>query len=526
MKRSSVIWRLLWAAILIPLLVIGQEKFSAAKLKKIDAYAARAGEDWRVPGFAMAIVKDDAITFAKGYGLRELGKPEPVNEHTLFAIASNSKAFTAAALAILVDEGKIKWDDPVTKHLPSFQLYDPYVTRELTVRDLLCHRSGLATFAGDLLWYMTTYSRDEIFQRMRYLKPTTSFRTTFGYQNLMLLAAGQIIPAVTGKSWDDFIKERFFAPLGMVRSNTGITAFKPGDNVATPHNEVDDRIHVIHYVNVDNLAAGGGINSSVAEVAQWLRLQLGRGMFQGKEIFSAARSREMWTAHTAIPIGEQSEKLNPTTHFQAYGLGWFMMDYHGRKVLNHGGGLDGMTSQTGMMPEENLGVVVLTNSETPLSSILMRKVFDVFLGVPKRDWSAESLERAKKAKAAQHAAAEKIEQERDKEAKPSLALSGYAGAYSGEMYGDATIAEENGKLVLRLLPAPDFVGDLEHWHYDTFRLKWRSSVVYPFPKGFVTFTLNAQGHVDEMKIDVPNNDFDFKELEFKRKPETVGTNGR
>lgn len=443
MRRFPAVARLLltWLCV-VPFLLPAQSKVSQAHLKEIDAYAAKAGQDWRVPGFALAIVKDDAVVFARGYGVRELGKPEPVNEHTLFAIASNTKAFTAAALAILVDEGKIKWEDPVIKHLPGFQLYDAYVTREMQVRDLLCHRSGLATFGGDLLWYMTTYSRDEILRRVRHLKPVTSFRTSYGYQNLMFLAAGQIIPAVTGKSWDDYIREKFFAPLGMSRSNTSIAAFEAGGNVATPHNEVDGKINVIRYVNVDNLAPGGGINSSAVEVAQWLRLQLGRSRYQGKEIFSAARAREMWTAHTSIPIGEQSERLNPTTHFQAYGLGWFMMDYHGRKVLNHGGGLDGMTSQTGMIPEENLGVVVLTNSETPLSSILMRKVFDVFLGAPRRDWSAESLERANKAKEARRAAAEKIEQERAQQTKPSLALAGYAGVYSSEMYGDARVDEE------------------------------------------------------------------------------------
>ena len=340
MKRFFAVLRVTLAALgLVPLLLLAQNKAFEARLKEIDAYAAKAGQDWRVPGFAVAIVKDDAVIFAKGYGVRELGKPEPVDEHTLFAIASNSKAVTAAALAILVDQGKIQWDDPATKYLPGFQLYDPYVTREITVRDLLCHRSGLATFGGDLLWYMTTYSRDEILRRVRYLKPVTSFRTTYGYQNLMFLAAGQIIPAVTGKSWDDFVREKFFMPLGMSRSTTSIAGFMPGGNVATPHNEVEGKINVIHYVNVDNLAPAGAINSCVADMAQWLRLQLGRGTYQGKEIFSKDRSREMWTAQTSIPIGAQAEKLNPTTHFQAYGLGWFMMDHHGRKVLNHGGGV-------------------------------------------------------------------------------------------------------------------------------------------------------------------------------------------
>jgi CubicO group peptidase (beta-lactamase class C family) len=486
------------------------------RLKAIDEYAAKAMADWHVPGFAMAIVKDDAVIFAKGYGVRKLNETTPVDEHTLFAIASNTKAFTAAALAILVDEGKIKWDDPVTKYLPGFQLYDPYVTRELTIRDLISHRSGLATFGGDLLWYDTTYNRDEILRRIRYLKPTSSFRSKYGYQNIMFLAAGQVVAAASGKSWDEFIRERFLLPLGMTTTTTSINAFKPTGNIASPHNELDGRLRVVRYSNVDGVGPAAALNSNVAEMAQWLRLQLGRGKYQGRQFFSPAVAREMWQPQTIIPISEAAERFNPTRHFYTYGLGWFLSDYQGHKVASHGGGLDGMISQVAMMPEENLGVVVLSNSETSLPSIMVNKVFDTFLGVPKRDWSAELLARTQQAKIASAEEEKKLEDKRAKETKPSLALQQYAGTYTGEMYGDARIAEEQGRLVLRLAPAPNFVGDLEHWQYDTFRVKWRDSVSYPFPRGFVTFTLNAQGKVDEMKIDVPNPDFDFKELQFRR----------
>jgi CubicO group peptidase (beta-lactamase class C family) len=487
-----------------------------ARLREIDEYAARALQDWRVPGMAMAIVKDDRVIWAQGYGVRELNKPEKVDAETLFAIASNSKAFTAAALAILVDEGKLKWDDPATKHLPGFELYDPYATREITVRDLISHRSGLATFGGDLLWYETTYSRDEVLRRIRHLKPASSFRSRYGYQNVMFLAAGEIVENLTGKTWDEFVRERFFAPLGMKHTNTSITAFKPGANVAAPHNEKGGALHAITYANVDNVGPAASINSCVADLAEWMRLQLGRGSYAGKRIFSAAASWEMWQPNIAIPISEAAAKHNPTRHFQTYGLGWFLSDYHGRKVVSHGGGLDGMISQTALMPEENLGVVVLTNSETPLASLLVNKVFDVYLGVPKRDWSAEALERAKQAKEAAKAEEAKVEAARVKDTKPSLALEKYAGTYSGALYGDAKVTSEGGKLVLRLAPAPNFVGDLEHWHYDTFRLTWRESVRYPFPRGTVTFTLNARGEIDKMMIDCPNPDFDFKELDFSR----------
>jgi CubicO group peptidase (beta-lactamase class C family) len=340
----------------------------------------------------------------------------------------------------------------------------------------------------------------------------------------MFVAAGQVVAAVAGKSWDEFIRERFFIPLEMVSSNTSITAFKSAGNVATPHNEMEGKIRVIKYSNVDGAGPAASINSSVADLANWIRLQLGRGTYKGKRIFSPAVSREMWSPHTVIPISEGAERFNPTQHFNSYGLGWFLNDYHGRKVVSHGGGLDGMISRVAMMPEENLGVVILTNSETALSNILSSKVFDVFLGVPKRDWNAELLARAKRAEQSAKAEEAKLEQERASGTNPSLALDKYSGSYAGNMYGEAKITNENGKLVLRLVPAPNFVGDLEHWQYDTFRVKWRDSVSYPFPKGFVTFILNARGQVDEMKIDVANPDFDFTELEFKRAKE--GRNSR
>ncbi len=514
--------RLVLLLVLLTLAPHARAQTIEARLKEIDDYATKAGRDWNVPGFAIAIVKDDRVVFAKGYGVRELGKPAPVDDKTLFAIASNTKAFTAAALAILVDEGKVRWDDPVTKYLPEFQLYDPYVTREMTLRDLLSHRSGLATFGGDLLWYETGYDRKEILRRIRYLKPTYSFRSRYGYQNIMFLAAGEVVAAVTGKSWDEFVRERFFVPLGMTTTQTSVRNFKPTDNVATPHNEGGGRLHVIRYGVVDQAGGAAAINSNVSELAQWLRLQLGRGTYEGKQLFSPKAAREMWTPHTIIPISEQAEKLNPTRHFNTYGLGWFLSDYHGRKVASHGGGLDGMISQVALMPEESLGVVVLSNSETGLPSLMVNKIFDVFLGVAPRDWSAEALARAKAAKDAEKGEEQKLEAGRAKDTKPSLALEKYAGTYTGALYGDAKVALEDGRLVLRLAPAPNFVGDLEHWQYDTFRVKWRDTIVYPFPKGFVTFTLDARGRVDEMKLDVPNPDFDFKELEFKRAQEAMG----
>jgi CubicO group peptidase (beta-lactamase class C family) len=513
MKRKFILLQLLFIFLFLPAFVFAQSLDE--KLREIDAYAEKVRADWNVPGLSIAIVKDDKVVFAKGYGVRELGKTDKVDENTLFAIASNSKAFTTASLAILVDEKKLSWDDKVSKYLPEFQMSSPFVASELTIRDLVSHRSGLDTFSGDLLWYETTYSTDEILRRVRFLKPKSSFRSQFGYQNLMFMAAGKVIEKVSGKSWAQFVSERILTPLGMSRTTASVRDLK--DNYAMPHNESGGKLRALPLGIVDNAHGAAGLNSSAADVAKWLRLQLGRGKFEGKQIYSEPRAGEMWSANTILPVNPFPAKDAPTKLFSAYGLGWFLNDYRGKKVVSHGGGLDGMISQTAMMPEENLGLVVLTNSETSVNTIMQNKIFDVFLDVtPKRDWSAERLERSKQTKAREAEDAKKIDAARVPNTKPSLALSAYAGTYTDELYGDATVTEENGKLVMRFVQSPNFVADLEHWHYDTFQIKWRASVAYNFSRGFVTFTIDKNGKTDEMKVDQPNNDFWFYELKFHR----------
>lgn len=484
------------------------------KLKEIDAYAQTVMADWKGPGMAIAVVKDDKVVFQKGYGVRQLGKPEPVDENTDFAIASNTKAFTAAALATLVDEKKLTWDDKVSKYLPDFQMYDPWVTSELTIRDLVSHRVGLDTFSGDLLWYETTYPEDEVLRRVHFLKPVSSFRTRYGYQNLMFIAAGRVLEKVSGKSWCDFVTERILSPLGM--KNTTCTVRNLPENTAWPHNESGGSLRVLNRGNVDGAMAAAGLNSSVADLSKWVRTQLGRGKFDGKQIFSEQQSWQMWQPNIMLPISEAASKNNPTRHFNAYGMGWFMYDYHGRKILNHSGGLDGFLSYTVLIPEENAGFVVLTNNESPSFTIMMNKMRDVLVDAPKRDWNAEAKTQVAANRTADAEAAKKVDAARAANTKPTLPLSAYAGTYSDRMYGDVTVAEENGRLVMRFQPSPNFVADLEHWHYDTFQIKWRPSVAYNFPRGFVTFTIDKNGKTDEMKIDQPNNDFWFYELAPRR----------
>jgi CubicO group peptidase (beta-lactamase class C family) len=488
-----------------------------AELAEIDTYLAASLKAFDAPGCAIAIVKNDSVIFMKGYGVRTLGKPASVTPQTIFAIASNTKAFCATTLGMLADAKKLSLDDKVQTHLPGFKLYDDYASREMTLRDLLAHRSGLATFGADLLWYETTTTTPDVLRRLRYLKPTSSFRSQFGYQNLMFLTAGEVVATIEGKPWSAVVKEKIFTPLGMNRTTTSISEFRDGDDIASPHNDNGGNLHPIPYSNADGIGSAGNINSSAEDMAKWIRLHLGRGTVDGKEFFSRRVAQQLWQLHTPIPLGERAERNIPSRHFYGYGLGFFLWDYLGKKVVEHAGGLDGMISQVAMLPEEKLGVVILTNSESALASAMMYKVIDVFLAAPRRDWTKEILDSKRRNDRFTDSIRTVRLNARIKNTKPSLALSGYAGTFGSEFYGDTQVALENGKLVLRLLPAPKFVADLEHWHYDTFRVIWRKSVSYSFPLGFATFTLDADGKPLDLKLDIPNNDFNFDELELKRK---------
>ncbi len=480
-----------------------------APLPGFDDYVNKALKDWEVPGAAIAIVKDDKIIFAKGYGVRELGKPEPVTERTLFAIGSSSKAFTAAAVAMLVDDARVKWDDPVTKYLAGFELYDAYASQQMTLRDLLCHRSGLER--GDLLWYGSSLERDEIIRRVRFLKPSWSFRSHFGYQNIMYLTAGQVVAAVSGQSWDDFIKARIFTPLGMKESSTSISALKSQSNVAVPHARIDDKVQAIPWRNIDNIAPAGSINSSVMDMAQWVRLQLGEGSYEGKRLISSGAVKEMHKPHTIINNEPPMNLMAQDAHFFAYGLGWFLHDYHGRKIVEHGGNIDGMSALVSMVPEEKFGLVILTNMNgSSLREALEYRIIDAFLRQPPKDWSAQLLKTMKAFEAQGKEAEKKQIEGRAKDTRPSLALDKYAGTYQNEMYGDLKLTVEDGHLVARY--GQTFAGDLEHWHYDTFQAKWRNRML---GKGMLSFTLNPQGQVAEVKVDALG---DFKRAPEKAEP--------
>ena len=489
---------------------------SAVDVQALDAYFANAQREWGVPGMAVAIVKDGEVVLAKGYGVRDMNDGGEVDADTMFAIASNSKAFTSAALAMLVDEGKMSWSDPVKKYLPDFQVYDPFVSAEMRVYDLLSHRSGLGSFSGDLLWYASDYSADEVLRRARYLPQAGPFRASYGYSNLMFIAAGQLIPAVTGQSWSEFVRERIFEPLGMDRTVASTGDLGRFDNVATPHAEPEGELRTYPWRGWDAAAAAGGIISSATDMARWMTLQLNRGQANGDRLFSEDASRTMWTPLTSMAVSAGSEMRYPSTHFRAYGMGWSLMDYLGRRIVSHGGAYDGMYSRVVLVPEEDLGLVILTNSTTGISTALMYRFLDAYLGGQERDWAGDNIAVEKLGKSAFVDRQEKILEGRVEGTQPSLALQSYAGTYGGPMYGDATVTVENGGLVVQFLPSPELIGDLKHLHYDTFVVEWRNDFPW-FGIGTVLFVLDAAGEVAEMKVEVPNDDFWFFELEFKRK---------
>lgn len=516
MKRRAVCWSVPCSLLLIWAGRSAWAQTAAPHQAEIESYALQVMQDWNVPGLSVAVVQDGQTVLARGFGVRELGIEGAVDENTLFAVASNSKAFTTACLAILVDEGKLAWDDPAAKHLPELRLHDPLASAGLTVRDLVCHRCGLETFSGDLLWYETHYSADEVLSRVLHLRPKHGFRAQYGYQNLMFIAAARIVEKLSGQTWGAFVRQRILDPLQMTRTTTTVT--EPRENVASPHNESGGSMRALPQGNVDNAFGACGLNSSAAELARWLQLQLGEGEFAGQRIFSAAQAWQMTQAQIAIPVSREASLRIPSRHFNSYGLGWFLSDYQGRKVVSHSGGLDGMISQTAFLPEAGLGIVVLTNSESPASQILRDRIIDLYLNVePKRDWNAEALERKAKADVAEAEAIQKADAARVSGSAPTLPLASYAGVYSCDLYGDVQVTQEGGQLVLRMLPAAAFVADLEHWHFNTFRLKWRPSVKYNFPRGFVTFSVNGAGKTDRLEMDQPNNDFWFHELDLRRK---------
>lgn len=495
-----------------------------ADLRDFDAYVESVREQFDVPGIAVAIVKDGRIVLERGYGVRKLGEPAKVDAHTQFAIASNTKAFTAASISILADEGKLKLDDRVIDHLPWFRMSDAYITREMRVRDLLSHRSGLSLGAGDLLfWPATSYSTREVAERLRDVPIKGEFRAQYAYDNILFGVAQLVIEQASGMSYEQFLRTRIFAPLGMGETRFNADAIKPGDNVATGHAKFDFKdLRPVPTLTWSNVSGAGGIYSSVHDLSKWMRMQLDGGVISGEgedaqRLFSAKRQKEMWSVLTPMPISEPSvpELAATRPNFLGYGEGWVLTDYRGSKLVYHTGGWPGMVSRLTLVPEKKLGVIVLTSQEvgSAFNAITMR-VLDAYLGAPKTDWVAAYAASVAKAQGKADDSWKKHVDARDAKSKPSLPLQDYAGTYRDPWYGDVVVSANGKGLQMQFSKTAQLLGDLEHWQHDSFIVRWRDRGLNA--DAFVTFSLDQDGEIIGARMEpvspLTDFSFDFQDL--------------
>ncbi len=449
----------------------------ASDAAALDAYIARAARDWHVPGLAVAVVVGDSVVLAKGYGVRRLGEAAPVDEHTRFAIGSTTKAMTAVALGMLVDEGKVRWDDPVVTYLPAFRLADPYVTRAVTVRDLLTHRTGLGN--ADLLWSDADYPAEEIVRRVGTLAPAYPFRSGFVYQNIMYAVAGDVVRAASGMPWETFLRTRIWTPLGMTETEPTVAAIAGKPNVASPHATSGDTVRVIPNGSADAVKAAGSVWSSVSDMARWTRFLLDSGRVGGRRLLGEATFREIFSPQTIAPTATYPATTLARPHFFTYGFGWFLEDYRGQPVAMHTGSIDGMSAIIGLLPERRVGVYVLANRDhAEVRHALMYTVFDRYGapptagagGTPARDWSADLQKLFAGLDADARTTRRRQEERRTPNARPSLALDRYAGTYADSTFGSVVVTAAGG--ALRLTYGGKRAGTLEPWEYDTFRARW------------------------------------------------------
>jgi CubicO group peptidase (beta-lactamase class C family) len=501
-------------ALALPLLA------AAAPPADFDARVGAILKASETPGATIAIVENGEVTLARGYGTRKLGEPAAVGDDTLFQIGSTTKAFTATALALLVEEGKIGWDDRVIDRLPGFRMYDPWVTREITIRDLLVHRSGLGRGQGDLMFVPSTeISRADLVRRIRFLKPATSFRSGFAYDNVLYAVAGQVVEAVSGQTWEDFVEARIFAPLGMKSSVTNDVDRLSREDRAFPHGRLGELRGVGSQETFDekrvalgaNVGPAGAIAAGANDLARWLTVQLASGQVPGteKRLFSAENAREMWQPVVPVPATPFPLALaDAVPQFRGYALGWMVQDYRGHKIIQHGGGTQGFRAVVVLIPEKNTGFAIVNNSEdNEVVPGLQYELLDHYLGLPAQDWPKAFkdffAERNEAGLEAQRAAVSARPASR-----PSLPLAGYAGNYADPWYGPIAIAESGGALTIDFRQTPGMVAPLEHWAYDTFVARWPDPLIEP---AFVSFALDAAGKPARitMKAYSPVADFSF-----------------
>lgn len=520
--KNSYMKRLLFllAAVLLNARLYSQPLNTA----QIDTLVEETMKAFNVPGIAVGIIKDGKIIHAKGYGVRSLNTQQKTDENTLFGIASNSKAFTAASLGILVDEGKIKWDDKVRDYIPEFKLYSPYVTEEFTIRDLLTHRSGLGLGAGDLMLFpdSSDFELKDIIYNLRFLKQVSGFRTKYDYDNNLYIVAGEVVARVTGKSWDEFVEQRIIEPLGMTKTAASFSRLRDKSNVIDAHAPVNGKVQVIARSSMKLGHSAGGINSNITDLCKWVQLWLNKGKYGeglSKTLFSANVYRDITSPQTIIPVGGPGAY---NTHFAAYGLGFGLSDVKGYKQISHTGGLEGMVTQITMLPELNLGIIVLTNQqEGSAFSAITNQVKDGYFGITGtnrvKEYAASrkgQLEMANRLLDSTWREIEKVQQA----GKEKVDNNMFTGIYKDVWFGDVVISAKDGKLWFNSKRSPKLTGEMFYYKGNTFVVKWRDRSMDA--DAFVNFSLDEDSKSSGMKMRAisPLTDFsyDFQDLDFKR----------
>jgi CubicO group peptidase (beta-lactamase class C family) len=472
-----------------PTLAAAFHSDTAAVLNDIDAYIREAMAEWKIPGLAIAVVKDGEVILSKGYGYRDADEELPVTPRTLFAIGSITKSFTVTLLGMIEDEGKVDWDEPVRSYLPDFELSDEVATEYMTPRDLVTHRSGLPRH--DVLWYGSPLTRRELYERLRHIEPNREFREVFQYQNLMYMTAGYLAGQIAGRNWEALVAERIFEPLDMSRSNFSVEDSQKDDDFAYPHTEIDDVLKQIDFRNIDEIGPAGSINSSVEEMIRYVQLHMNKGKLGEEQLLSSNNAEQMQMPQMAMRGTIQYDELGHTS----YGMGFFVTSYRGRKLVHHGGGIDGFISLLSFMPSENVGMIVLTNKSgnNPVPTIVTRGVYDRVLELDPVDWVGRTKE--------QQAEGEDSEQEGEEESGQvegtslSHDLEAYVGNYSHPAYGVVNI-EANGDGLAATFN--DMAVQLKHFHYDVFEIA--EDPMVPVSGVKVMFRYDRQGDIEELHV--------------------------
>lgn len=508
--------------ILVFSLLIVANTFAQISTPQVDELVERTLKTFDVPGIAVAIVKDGKVIHSKGYGVKSILTNEKVDANTLFGIASNSKAFTSAALAILVDEGKVKWDDKVIQYLPNFRMYNEYVTNEFTIRDLLTHRSGLGLGAGDLMIWPdgSDFTAQDIVQNLQYLKPVSAFRTQFDYDNLLYIVAGEVIRVASGKSWCDFVEERIMKPLEMDNSVASFLRLKDTTNTIAPHVPVDKKLHIIKRYQNHLFDGAAGIYSSVNDLSKWIIMQMNNGKYgpENKTLFSEKEHNEMWQMQTIIPAKTKAPYF---THFSGYGLGWFLNDVKGYKQVSHTGGLEGIVTQVTLLPELNLGIIVLTNQQSRAAfNAITNTIKDSYLGIQSEDYVTLYSNRMK----ANEETDDKVTTEvwntvaKNKKEKIKIDFDTFAGTYKDNWFGEIVLSEKKGKLYFNSKRSPQLSGEVFFYKENNLVVKWNNA--YFHADAHLLFECDKNGKSIGLKMnpisEATDFSYDFQDLDFKR----------